>query len=110
MHFEYGIDTTDDGSIDAWVESNDDPRQTGSTGDAVAGMRLDANTENRWEDVTAVKLFLLTRDLLPTAGYTDTRSFVMGSRTIGAAGDAFRRRQMSSTVKLVNMAGRREAP
>jgi len=110
MHFEYGIDTTDDGSIDAWVESNDDPRQTGSTGDAVAGMRLDANTENRWEDVTAVKLFMLTRDLLPTAGYTDTRSFVMGSRTIGAAGDTFRRRQMSSTVKLVNMAGRREAP
>lgn len=110
MHLEYGIDTTDDGSIDAWVVSNDDPRQTGSTGDAVTGMRLDANTENRWEDVMAIKLFLITRDLKTTTGWTDTKSFVMGSKTVAATGDAYRRRLMSSTVKLVNLSGRRETP
>ncbi|MDP2826851.1 MAG: PilW family protein [Sulfuritalea sp.] len=110
LHLEYGIDTTDDGSIDTWVVSNDDPRQTGSTGDAVTGMRLDASTENRWEDVMAIKLFLVSRDLKTTAGYTDTKSFVMGSQTVTAAGDAYRRRLTSSTIKLVNMAGRREAP
>lgn len=110
MHVEYGIDTTDDGSIDAWVVSNDDPRQTGSTGDAVTGMRLDASGENRWEDVMAIKLFLITRDPQATTGHIDTKSFVMGSKTVPAAGDAYRRRLMSSTIKLVNMAGRREAP
>lgn len=110
MHVEYGIDTTDDGSIDTWVVSNDDPRQTGSTGDAVTGMRLDASTENRWEDVMAIKLFLIARDPQTTRGHTDTKSFVMGSKTVAAAGDAYRRRLMSSTIKLVNMAGRREAP
>lgn len=110
MHIEYGIDTTDDGSIDAWVVSNEDPRQTGSTGDAVTGMRLDASTENRWEDVMAVKLFLVTRDLQPTRSHIDTKSFVMGSTTVDAAGDAYRRRLSASTIKLVNMSGRREAP
>lgn len=110
MHIEYGIDTTDDGSIDAWVVSNDDPRQTGATGDAVTGMRLDTSTENRWEDVMAIKLFLVTRDLQTTSGYTDTKSFVMGSQTVAAAGDAYRRRLSATTIKLVNMSGRREAP
>lgn len=110
MHLEYGIDTTEDGSVDAWVVSNDDPRQTGSTGDAVTGMRLDASTENQWEDVMAIKLFLVARDLQTTTGWTDTKSFVMGSKTVAAAGDAYRRRLMSSTIKLVNMSGRREVP
>ncbi len=110
MHLEYGIDTTDDGSIDSWVVSNADPRRTASTGTAVTGMRLDASTENQWEDVMAVKLFLVTRDLKPTTGWTDTKSFTMGSKTVAAAGDAYRRRFSSSFIKLVNMAGRRESP
>lgn len=110
IHIEYGIDTTGDGSIDAWVVSNENPRQTGSTGTAVTGMRLDSSTENRWEDVMAIKLFLITRDLKTTDGYTDTKSFILGTKTIAAASDPYRRRVMSSTIKLVNMAGRREVP
>lgn len=110
MHLEYGIDTTDDGSVDAWVQSNDDPRQTGSTGDAVTGMRLDANTENRWEDVMAIKLFLITRDLKTTSGFASPKTFTMGtvSRTMPA--DGYRRRMTSTTVKLTNMSGRRDVP
>ena len=112
MHLEYGIDTSDDGSVDAWVDSNNDPRQTGTTGTAVTGMRLDASTENRWEDVMAVKLFLLTRDLKSTSQWTDTKSYTMGSKTVypTGAGDAYRRRLTSTTIKLVNMSGRREVP
>ncbi|OHC70377.1 MAG: hypothetical protein A3H93_14225 [Rhodocyclales bacterium RIFCSPLOWO2_02_FULL_63_24] len=110
LHLEYGIDTTDDGAVDAYVVSNEDPRQTGATGTAVTGMRLDSSTENRWEDVMTVKLFLIARDLQTTAGYTDTKSFTMGSKTVTAAGDAYRRRLTSSTIKLVNMSGRREVP
>lgn len=111
MHLEYGIDTTDDGSVDAWIESNNNPRQTGATGTAVTGMRLDANTENRWEDVMAIKLFLITRDLKTTSGTASTRSFTMGSLpALTTPADGYRRRMTSSTVKLVNMSGRREVP
>lgn len=110
MHIEYGIDTDDNGSIDAWVVSNENPRQSGATGTAVTGMRLDASNENRWEDVMAVKLFLISRDLTSTPGYTDTKSFTLGGTTVAAAGDAFHRRMTSTTVKAVNMSGRREAP
>lgn len=110
MHLEYGIDTTDDGSIDAWVVSNENPRQTGTTGTAVTGMRLDASTQNRWEDVMAVKLFLITRDLKTTRRWIDSKSYTMGSETVAATGDAFRRRLTSTTIKLVNMSGRREVP
>lgn len=110
MHLEYGIDTTDDGSVDAWVVSDDDPRQTGATGTAVTGMRLDANTENRWEDVMAVKLFLITRDLKVTSGSASTKTFTMGSVTLTTPADGYRRRMTSSTIKLVNLSGRREVP
>lgn len=111
MHIEYGIDTTDDGSVDAWVESNNNPRQTGATGTAVTGMRLDANTENRWEDVMAVKLFLITRDLKTTSGPSSTKVFTMGSLApLTTPADGYRRRMTSTTVKLINMSGRRDVP
>lgn len=110
MHLEYGIDTDDNGSINAWVVSNIDPRQTGSTGTPVTDMRLDGSTENRWEDVMAIKLFLITRDSKKTTGHIDTKSFILGTKTVAAAGDAYYRRLMSSTIKLVNLASRREAP
>jgi type IV pilus assembly protein PilW len=110
MHLEYGIDTDDNGSINTWTVSNEDPRQTGATGTPLAGMRLDAATENRWEDVMAIKLFMITRDAKKTTGYTDTKSFVLGTKSVAAAGDSFHRKLMSSTVKLVNLASRREAP
>lgn len=116
LHIEYGIDTDDNGSIDAWVASNDDPRHPDPsnlpnlTGTAVSGMRPDAGDGNRWEDVMAVKLFLISRDLTSTPGYTDTKSFTLGGTTVAAAGDAFHRRMTATTVKAVNMSGRREAP
>lgn len=110
MHVEYGIDTTDDGSVDAWVVSNNNPRQTGATGTAVTGMRLDANAENRWEDVMAVKLFLITRDLKITSGPASTKVFTMGSLSpLTTPADGYRRRMTSTTIKLINMSGRREA-
>jgi len=108
MHLEYGVDTSGDGAVDAYVVSNENPRQTGSTGTAVTGMNLDSSTENKWEDVMSVKLFLVARDSQTTRNYTDTKSFIMGSKTKAAAGDSYRRRLTSSTIKLVNMSGRRE--
>lgn len=109
MHIELGIDTNDDGATDAYILSNANP-YTGAIGDSVAGMRQDADGEDRWEDVVAIKMFLVTRDLQPTRSYTDIKSFVMGSTTLAAAEDAYRRRLTSSTIKIVNMSARREQP
>lgn len=98
-----------DGATDSYIVSNEDPF-TGVSGTHVAGMRQDAGGEDRWEDVVALKLFLVTRDLQPTRGHTDAKSFVMGSKTLAAANDAYRRRLSSSTIKVVNMSARREQP
>jgi type IV pilus assembly protein PilW len=128
MHFEYGIDSTDDGSIDTWVTSNNNPRQDSlasgnATGVLVNGMRChnpkvgppettacDVSAENRWEDVMAVNLFLVTRDLKTTSGTATTKTFTMGSRTVTTPADGYRRRMTSSTIKLVNLSARREVP
>lgn len=98
-----------DGATDNYIVSNADPFN-GSSGTLVAGMRTDSSGENRWEDVMSVKLFLITRDLQPTRSYKDTKSYVMGSTTVPPADDPFRRRLTATTVKLVNMSGRRETP
>lgn len=100
---------TVDGATDAYVLSNENP-YTGSAGTHVSGMRQDAGGEDRWEDVVAIKLFLITRDLQPTRNYADSKSFVMGSKILAATGDAYRRRLTSSTIKVVNMSARRERP
>lgn len=94
-----------DGATDTYILSNEDPANV-----SVPDLRQDAGGEDRWEDVVAIKLFLVTRDLQPTRRYTDTKSFVMGSKTLTAAGDAYRRRLTSSTIKVVNMSARREKP
>ncbi|MNY78544.1 hypothetical protein D3C86_2188320 [compost metagenome] len=52
---------------------------------------------------------MLARNLEPTPGYTDNRSYVLA----GAAytpGGSFKRQLYTSTVRLNNQAGRRETP
>lgn len=76
-------------------------------------MRLDNNAaqENRWEDVMAIKLFLITRDLKTTSGPSSAKVFTMGSLApLTTPADGYRRRMTSTTIKLVNMSGRRDVP
>lgn len=70
----------------------------------------DVATPVRWEDVVAVRLFLVVRDLEETPGYTNNRTFGLGGVTFTAPGDAYRREMVTTTVRLVNVAGRRGAP
>jgi type IV pilus assembly protein PilW len=67
-----------------------------------------------WNDlanVVAVKLYLLARANAATAGYTDTKTYELGSSgTIPAFGDGFKRHVFNTTVRLQNIAGRRETP
>lgn len=75
-------------------------------------------------NVVAVKLFLLVRNLQVTPGYSDPKEYCLESPELDAAAacsadalfqpDAeerkFKRHLFSSTVRLVNVSGRRETP
>lgn len=94
LHFEYGVDTNGDGSADGYQESVAAPTASAPFG---------------WQNVMAVKAWVLARDLQATNQYSNTNSYVMGSRTITAS-DSFRRSVFGATVRLINPAGARETP
>lgn len=89
LHLQYGLDNNGDGEVDAF-----DATPAGA----------------EWEDVVAVRIWLLARNLEPTPGYTDDRSYTMGNEAAYTPADAFKRQLYTSTVRLNNVAGRREAP
>lgn len=62
-------------------------------------------------NVVAAKIYLLMRDRQTIAGYQDTKTYTLGSTTpLGPYNDGFRRHLYSTTVRLINVAGRRETP
>jgi type IV pilus assembly protein PilW len=62
-------------------------------------------------NVVAVKIYLLARANEPTPGYTDTKEYYMGSSPqIGPFNDGFKRHVFNTTVRLNNVAARRETP
>jgi type IV pilus assembly protein PilW len=60
--------------------------------------------------VVAVKLYILVRSENATPGYTDTKTYQLGSTTLGPFGDGFKRHLFSQTLRLTNVAARRETP
>lgn len=94
MQFEYGLDTNNDGAPENF---------TAAPANAIA-----------WRQVTAVKIHLLARNLQNTAGFNDTRSYVLGAKadgtdnTFGPYGDTFKRHVYTTAVRLNNVAGRLE--
>lgn len=61
-------------------------------------------------NVVAVKVHVLARNLEPTAGYKDDKSYQLGPLTVAAANDGYKRHVFSTTVRLVNPSSRREQP
>lgn len=95
LRFSYGLDNVgSDGQVDEFV---DEP------------------TDAQWADVIAVRIWLLARNLDPTPNYIDERTYDLGAgETYSAASDGFeprfKRHLYTSTVRLNNVAGRRESP
>lgn len=67
-------------------------------------------TADQLTNVAAVKLYVLARANLATPGYTDTKTYTLGSTTLGPFSDSFKRHVFSTTVRLINVSGRRETP
>lgn len=88
LHFMYGIDTTDDGSVNAYISS---PNMLQNYWDNANNIRI-----------VAVKVYILARDILPDLNYTNDNIYQLGDISFDAAGDNFRRLLFSSTVSLNN--------
>ena len=117
---EYGIDENGknglpisatnpgDGSADRFITTAE-LAAAPATACNVAGSRcfLLANT-------VAVKVHVLARNLEPTLGYTDAKTYQLGDTTVSptdyAATPNFKRHVFSRTIRLVNPSGRREQP
>lgn len=112
---EYGFDGADtlplgapdgtpdefDGEPDQWLRAQADlnasPENTGTT--------------YGWQHATAVRVGVIARDAEPQpAGYSDNRTFTVGTKAVAAANDEFSRQLFTQVVRIVNVAGRRETP
>lgn len=104
LKLEYGIDTTQplgDGMPDAYTPTPDTY--------ACAGPPACTAISN-WRNVTATRIFLLARSTEESPGYNaSSKTYTLDSATAftPASGDRFRRHVFNTTVKLVNVAGRR---
>ncbi|MDH5177341.1 MAG: PilW family protein [Gammaproteobacteria bacterium] len=61
-------------------------------------------------NVTAVKLYVLVRSREPAPNYTDTKTYQVGTTLMGPFNDGFKRHVYVSTLRLPNIAGRRQTP
>ena len=63
---------------------------------------LDADNVTDWDQVVAVRVWLLLRADCPETGYTNTSSYTMGDQAAYAPADAYRRQLYSATTMLRN--------
>jgi type IV pilus assembly protein PilW len=96
IEYEYGIDSDGDGAPNSYTAN--------------------PATAADWNNVVTVKIHVLARALEPSPGYQDTKSYNLGKDAAGnpivvtGSGDGFRRHVFTNVVRLINPAGRREAP
>lgn len=88
LQIQYGLDSTGDGSTDSYTNT---PPTTAAA----------------WQDVVALRVYLLSRNNDATGGYVDTKTYAMGPVSV-TPGGAFKRHAYNEVVRINNVAGRRE--
>jgi type IV pilus assembly protein PilW len=113
INIDYGIDYKDatgtpcvgdncDGVPDAY---DDDPATF-----TAADCPTTCTPENNWINVVTARVHVLARNIEPSAGYTDTKTYSLGSLTVNAQNDRYRRHAYTALVRMNNPAGRRDRP
>lgn len=123
---EFGIDDSGDGGAVDYTKAVEwtDPYNRVAPkyrGDGIPDVRLDGTfamrcttavpcTVGQLANVVAVKLYVLARNSDITVGYTDGKAYTLGTTTLGPFNDHYKRHVFSTSVRLTNIAGRRETP
>jgi type IV pilus assembly protein PilW len=97
-----------------WEDPDDHTRAT-NRGDGVPERYIrcdfdDPCTAGDLTNVTSVRIHVLARSREPTRGYTDTKTYDLGGTAFGPFNDEFKRHVYTTTIRLPNVAGRRERP
>jgi len=107
LHLEYGLDTDGDGAPDVYVTNpNDYPAGTCSASCQVSN----------WMNVVTAHVYLISRNLEATPGYSDAKTYQLGTATgsvtytPASADRVYRRHAYSALVRINNPAGRRDIP
>ena len=92
MQIDYGLDAPGgDGAADSYVAA---------PATAVAA---------DWGNIVSVKINIIARNIETTAGYTDTKTYALGSAgSFGPFSNAYKRHAYTQVVRLVNPSSRRE--
>ncbi len=61
-------------------------------------------------NTVGAKLYFLVRSETKTPGYIDTKTYTLGSATLGPFNDGYKRHLFTQTVRLSNISTRRETP
>ncbi len=100
VRLEYGIDDTP-ATKDAG---------TGLIGDGFPDSYVHAPSAAQFSNAVSARVYVLARNTSPTNGYTDNKTYTLGTATTAAANDRYKRHVYGSEVRIVNAAGRREIP
>jgi type IV pilus assembly protein PilW len=104
LQLEYGIDTSGNGSVGV----------TTSSPAGANGCTLPACAVSNWRNVVAVRLHVLARSPSTTPGWTDSKTYNLGTaadgsaRTAGPFNDGYKRHVFQTFVTLANPVGRKQ--
>ena len=102
LKIEYGMDTTGgDGLPDVYASNPSEYPDTSCD---------DACKVNNWKNVMTARFYVLARNIEASPGFTDTKTYQLGSVSVAAANDGYRRHVYRSLVRIANPAGLRDAP
>ncbi|MDP2751938.1 MAG: PilW family protein [Rhodocyclaceae bacterium] len=91
MQVHYGIATTDLNT--RYYNAGDTPDLTGAS---------TLSSQNGWDNVNSVRIWLLARNAKIENGYTNTSSYTMGDITYPTQNDGFRRQLFTAVIQLRN--------
>jgi len=107
LQLDYGFDTTPTAVNIATGFPGDGVIDTYSTSVTTVG----TGTFAEWRNVMSVRLYVLARNPLPSAGYTDSKTYAMGLEgNYTPTATAFKRHLFQGEIRLVNLSSRREEP
>lgn len=67
-------------------------------------------TSAQLSNVVVAKVYVLARSTEAASGHADTKTYALGSTTLGPFNDSFKRHVYQTTVRLPNISGRRNTP